>query len=103
MSALIVLSTFADLESARRITRTLVEEHLAACANILPGVESVYRWKDAIESASEVTAILKTTSERYAELEARLKELHPYELPEIVALHPVGGLPKYLEWIVENS
>ena len=102
MSALLVLTTFSDLESARRTVRVLVEERLAACANLLPGVESVYRWKGVIETASEVTAMLKTTAGRYPALEARLKELHPYELPEIVAVEIRAGLGGYLAWVAEN-
>ena len=102
MSALIVLSTFSDPDTARRVTRTLVEEKLAACANLLPNVESVYWWKGAVETATETTAILKTTGEVYPRLEARLRELHPYELPEIISIRPAGGLPDYLQWIAEN-
>ena len=102
MPILIVLSNFPDSETARRVSLALVEERLAACANILPAVESIYRWKGAVESASEVTVLLKTTPERYARLERRLKELHPYELPEIVAMAPAKGLPKYLDWVAES-
>jgi len=102
MTALLVLSTFPDAEVARTIARTLVEERLAACANLLPGAESLYWWKGVIESSSEVLAIFKTTEEGYPRLEVRLKELHPYELPEIVAVRPAGGLPAYLEWIAAN-
>ena len=100
---LLVWSTFPDEESARRIARTLVEERLAACANLLPRVESVYRWKGAVETAAEVWGLFKTTREAYPRLEARLQALHPYELPEIVAFRPEHGLPAYLQWIAANA
>ena len=103
MSALLVLSTFPDAEVARTIARTLVEEQLAACANLVPGAESIYWWKGVIESSSEVLAQFKTTAEQYPRLEARLKELHPYELPAIVAIPISAGLPEYLEWVEANT
>jgi len=103
MSALIVLSMFPDAEEARTISRTLVEEQLAACANLIPGAESIYWWKGVIESSSEIMAFFKTTDDQYPRLEARLKELHPYDVPAIVALKPCAGLPAYLQWIVENT
>lgn len=103
MTALIVLSTFPDTEGARVIARTIVEEQLAACANLLPGAESVYWWKGVIESSSEVVVFFKTTDEQYPRLEARLKELHPNELPEILAIQPKTGLPDYLQWIIANT
>ena len=103
MTALIILSMFPDAEVARTISRTLVEEQLAACANIVPGAESIYWWKGVIESSAEVLGVFKTTDEQYPRLEARLKELHPYELPEIVAIQPWGGLPAYAQWIMDNT
>jgi len=103
MNPLLVLSTFPDAKTAREITRTLVDERLVACGNLLPGVESIYRWKGAVESAAEVMAIYKTTRSAYPALEERLKSLHPYEVPELVALTPSGGWPPYLAWIVENT
>ena len=102
MSALLVMSMFPDAEDARRIARTLVEEQLAACANLIPGAESIYWWKGVIESSSEVLAFFKTTEDQYQCFESRLKELHPYETPEIVAIQPSDGLPAYLQWVMEN-
>jgi periplasmic divalent cation tolerance protein len=96
------LSTFQDAETARTIGRTVVEEQLAACANIVPGVESTYWWKGIIETSNEVLAIFKTTAEQYPRLEARIKELHPYDVPEIVAIQPTGGLPAYLQWVAAS-
>jgi periplasmic divalent cation tolerance protein len=99
---LIVFCTFADLENARRVIDQLVERRLIACGNILPGIESIYRWKEKIEKSSEVLAILKTTREGFGPLESVFKELHPYEVPELVATPITNGLPAYLGWISEN-
>jgi len=100
--ALVVFATFPDVETARRIVRTLVEERLAACGNLVPGVESIYRWQGAIETSGEVFAVMKTEIGRYQALEARLRELHPYEVPECIALRAADGLPEYLRWISES-
>ena len=102
MSALLVMSMFPDAEDARRIARTLVEEQLAACANLVPGAESIYWWKGVIESSAEVMAFFKTTEDQYKRFEERLQTLHPYKTPEIVALAPAEGLPAYLQWVMEN-
>lgn len=101
-STFIALSTFADADTAREAARTLVEERLAACANIVPQVESIYRWQGRIESSAEVLVIFKTTRERYPAFEQRLRALHPYEVPEIVALDIAAGLPAYLSWIADS-
>lgn len=98
--AVVVLCTFPDVEKARTITAELVGRRLAACVNLLPGVESIYRWEGKVERAGEVLAVIKTT--RYPELEAALKELHPYEVPEILALPVVAGLAGYLTWLAES-
>ncbi|HEV7404528.1 MAG TPA: divalent-cation tolerance protein CutA [Chthoniobacteraceae bacterium] len=98
----VVLSTFPSIEEARTVCRRLVEERLAACANLLPAVESIYRWQGVVETATETMAILKTTAEGFAKLEARLRELHSYEVPEIVALPVHGGSEAYLRWVGEN-
>ncbi|HEY1581987.1 MAG TPA: divalent-cation tolerance protein CutA [Chthoniobacterales bacterium] len=100
--ALLVLSTFPDPATARRIARQLVEESCAACANIIPAVASIYRWETKIEEASEVLVLFKTTSARYPALESTLRRLHPYAVPEIVALPIERGLPDYLRWVGEN-
>ena len=99
---LTVFCTFPDLESARRVIGRLVESKLIACGNILPGVESIYRWKEKIDRSPEVLAILKTTGNKFALLESAFKELHPYELPELIATQISKGLPAYLSWISEN-
>jgi len=103
MPLLVVLSTFPDLAAARDAAQTLVQENLAACVNLLPGAESHYHWEGIIETSQEVLAIIKTTAERYPELEKRLQELHPYDVPEIVALPAVAVAESYLAWVTKNS
>jgi periplasmic divalent cation tolerance protein len=98
----IVFCTFPDLENARRVIDQLVERRLIACGNILSGIESIYRWKEKIEKSSEVLAILKTTWTGVGPLESVFKELHPYEVPDLVATQITKGLPAYLAWISEN-
>src|SRR5438034_10380563 len=85
---LIALTTVGDADAARRLARALVSEHLAACVNVVPGIESVYRWQGAIESAAEHLVVIKTTAQGWPRLLARLETLHPYVLPELVALAP---------------
>lgn len=96
---LIVLTTWPDAEKARAAGRTLVEEKLVACANVLPGVESIYRWEGKIEEATEAMMIVKTTIGRYPQLETRITALHEYKVPEIVSLRVTDGLPAYLRWV----
>lgn len=94
---MVVFCTFPDLDQARQIGAAMVERQVAACVNLLPGVESIYRWQGGVERAGEVLAVFKTT--RYAELEAALRERHPYQVPEILALPVAAGLPAYLAWL----
>jgi periplasmic divalent cation tolerance protein len=101
-SPLLALATFPDLETARTISRALVEERLAACANIIPQVESIYRWQGKIETAGEALVLFKTTDARWAEFQRRLRKLHPYEVPEIVRVNIADGLPAYLEWVAQS-
>lgn len=97
--ALIVFCTCGTIEDARRLARTLVEEGLAACVTTLSGVESIYRWQGAIESAAEWLLLIKSTQERYPDLERRIVELHTYDTPEILAVPASAGLDRYLEWL----
>jgi periplasmic divalent cation tolerance protein len=99
---LIVLAAFPDAEVARKIVRELVDLKLAACGTIVPGAESVYRWKGKIETQGEALAILKTTAQTFPLLQAKLKERHPYEVPETIAFPVSDGLPNYLAWVREN-
>jgi periplasmic divalent cation tolerance protein len=99
---LLALSTFPDAETARRIANQLVTEKFAACANLLPGVESVYRWKEKIENANETLVIFKLSEDRQAAFQKKLRSVHPYEVPEIIFVQVAGGLPDYLRWIAES-
>lgn len=96
---LLVFSTFPAVGIARETARVLVGEHLAACANVLPGVTSIYVWQGEQNENEEVLVLFKTRREVYPALEARLKSLHPYEAPEIVAVDLAAGLPAYLAWV----
>ena len=99
----IVLVTCASVAEARRIGRSAVERKLAACANILVGVESIYRWKGKVERAREVLVVMKTTVARLRELEREVKRVHSYEVPEFVVLPVVAGSREYFKWIEENA
>lgn len=95
----IVLTTCPDSESAGKIARALIQDGHAACVNIVPAVESVYRWKGRIESAREHLLIIKGPARHYASIEAHIRALHPYELPEVIAV-PIGrGSPAYFGWL----
>ena len=96
----IVLCTFPDAATARQIGTVLVEKQLAACVNLLPGVESVYRWQGQVETAAEVLAVFKTGAAVYPEFERALAELHPYDVPEIVALEPAAVAENYGSWLL---
>jgi periplasmic divalent cation tolerance protein len=95
----IVLTTCPDAASAERLARILVEEGLAACVNILPPMRSIYRWKGKIEDASELLLVIKSAAAHFPAIRDRLRALHPYELPEIIAVPIVDGLPAYLAWL----
>lgn len=98
----LALSTFPDIETARRIARELVSQNLAACANVIPKIESIYRWQGKIEQGDETLVLFKTTSARFAAFREKLKSLHPYDVPEIICIPIAGGWPPYLEWVSEN-
>lgn len=99
MAQLLVLTNLPDLTSARTLATLLVEQRLAACVNILGTAQSVYRWRGQTETAEEVPVLIKTTAARYDALEAAVRNHHPYELPEIVAIKIERGLPEYLAWV----
>lgn len=100
---MLCLSTCPDTETAAAIAGRLVEERLAACVNLLPGVRSIYRWQGTIEDASEVQLLIKTTRGHLPALRQRLVELHPYEVPELLALAVADGLPDYLAWAAAET
>jgi periplasmic divalent cation tolerance protein len=97
--ARIVLTTTANPEEAARLGRALVEEGLAACATLIPAVQSIYRWQGAVESATETLLLLKTGPDQLAALEARLHELHSYQTPEFLVLNVDAASQPYLDWL----
>jgi periplasmic divalent cation tolerance protein len=99
----VVLVTCGSIAEAREIGRAIVEKKLAACANIVAGVESIYRWKEKVERAREVLVIMKTSATRLRELEREVKRLHSYDVPEFIVLPIVAGSKEYLKWIGENA
>ncbi len=100
---LLAISTFPDRETAIRIVRAVIEKGLAACGNVLPEVQSIYRWKGVLESSTECMVLFKLNAASYGAFEEEIRSLHPYEVPEIVALPITKGLPAYLDWLGENS
>src|SRR6266404_2701876 len=98
----LALSTFPDRETAQRISNQLVTEKFAACANILPAIESIYRWKEKIESGTETLVIFKLSEDRQSSFQEKLRSLHPYEVPEIIFVPVSSGLPESLRWVVES-
>jgi periplasmic divalent cation tolerance protein len=99
---LLALSTFPDAEIARHISNRLVSERFAACANILPAVESIYRWKGNVENANETLVLFKLREDRQSAFQEKLRSLHPYEVPEIIFVPVSSGLPEYLGWVANN-
>ena len=99
----VIMNTCPDADSAERIARTLLDRKLAACINVLPAMKSFYTWKGVTESAEEHLLLIKTVSGAYSAVERAIMELHPYELPEIIAVPIAVGLPGYLTWITQNT
>ncbi len=100
---LLVLTNLPDRDTALKIANTLIEEKFAACVNVLGECTSVYRWQGAVENAAEIPLLIKTTASRYPALEAAIQRLHPYELPEIIAVPLARGLPAYLQWVAVET
>jgi len=103
MEGIAVLITTPNEDEAARIGRALVDEKLAACANIVKGVRSIYRWKGEVCDDQECLMVVKTVDERFEALERRVKELHSYDVPEIIALPILKGSEPYLNWVEENT
>jgi periplasmic divalent cation tolerance protein len=102
-ACVIVFVTAPDEQTAAAIGRALVEERLAACANLLGPIRSIYRWEGAVEDAAEQLLVIKTRASLFAALQARVRQLHPYQVPEIVAVPIRDGLPQYLKWIGDST
>jgi periplasmic divalent cation tolerance protein len=98
----LAVSTFPNVETARKISRELVDSALVACANIVPSVQSIYRWDEKVECSAESLVIFKMTAARFSTFESRLRELHPYDVPEIIGLNIEEGSADYLRWIGES-
>lgn len=103
MTVLLVLTNLPDRPSAEALAAALVEARLAACVNILAACQSVYRWQNALEKTDEIPLLIKTTEARYAALEAAIHKLHPYDIPELIAIPVSGGLPDYLAWVTAET
>lgn len=103
MKPLLVMTSLPDQDSARRIAEALIGERLAACVNVLAPCVSTYRWQGAVETAQEIPVLVKTTESLYHKVEAAILKIHPYELPEIVAVPICAGLPGYLAWIAAET
>jgi len=103
VAVIAVLTNLPDSESAFNLARQLVQLRLAACVNVLPGITSFYRWEGREEQASEVPVLIKTDAERYPELEAAIRERHPYSVPEVIAWPIERGLAAYLDWVERES
>src|SRR4051794_14533407 len=101
--AMIVLTTLPDAEVAATLAKTVVEERLAACANLFPALRSIYRWQSKIEDQNEVLVLFKTRQEQFARLQSRILELHPYEVPEVVALPIEQAYQPYLDWLTRET
>lgn len=99
MTAVLVMSNWPDRETASRAAEQLIEARAAACINLLAPCKSIYHWQGKTESAEETPMFVKTTEERYVEVEGIIRKWHPYELPEIICVPVSGGLPEYLQWI----
>lgn len=102
-TVLLVMTNMPDAASASRLAQSLVEARLAACVNILPGMQSVYRWQGAIEQAQETVMLIKTVQGRYVELEEAIRQAHPYDVPEIIAVPPVAVWPPYAAWVGQET
>lgn len=101
--AVIAFSTIDSEEEAKKIARVLVETKLAACVNIVPKLTSIYKWKEKLCEEEEFLLLIKTSQARLEELKAVLKKLHPYEVPELIVLPLIDGLPRYLDWVIKNT
>lgn len=101
--ALLVLTTLPTADKAAEVAKALVEERLAACANLLPAVRSIYRWQGKLQDENEVLVLLKTRAEHLERLKLRILELHPYELPEVLAVPVEAGYQPYLDWLAGET
>ena len=99
---IIVFVTVPGLREGSRISKAILTSRLAACVNVIPGVQSIYKWKGKIVQEKEAMLVLKTTRPRYRKLEQKIKQLHPYEVPEVIAIPLIFGSPQYIEWVTRE-
>ncbi len=100
---MLVLTTLPNADAAGELSRTLVNEKLAACANVFPALRSIYRWQTKVQDENEVLVLFKTRQEQFERLKARILELHPYEVPEVLAIPVEQGYHAYLEWLAKET
>jgi periplasmic divalent cation tolerance protein len=103
MEPLLVLTNLPDVASAEKLARALIESRAAACVNVLAACHSIYRWQGAIETATEIPLLIKTTAENYPRVEAIVRTHHPYDIPELIATPITHGLPAYLDWLATET
>ncbi len=96
---LLVFTTFGTEDDAARVVRALLDERLIACGNLLPGARSIYRWQGEVKDEREIVVLMKTRKQDWSALQSRLHELHPYEVPECIAVRVAAGAPRYMEWL----
>lgn len=100
---ILVITNFPDKESASTLGQMLIDEQLAACVNIMSACTSIYRWQDMTETTDEIPVFIKTQQKHYKQVEELINSMHPYELPEVIIVPITGGLPAYLQWIIEET
>ena len=100
---MLVLTTLPNSDAAAELAKSVVNEKLAACANVLPAVRSIYRWQGKVQDENEVLVLFKTTQEHFERLKARILELHPYEVPEVLAIPVEQGYQAYLDWLAQET
>ncbi|MBZ0068648.1 MAG: divalent-cation tolerance protein CutA [Thiobacillus sp.] len=103
MEPLLVLTNLPDVASAEKLARALIESRAAACVNVLAACRSIYQWQGAVETATEIPLLIKTTAENYPQLEAIVRTQHPYDVPELIAIPITHGLPAYLDWLATET
>ncbi len=103
MESVLVITNFPDKKTASALAEVLIDQHVAACVNMLSPCTSVYRWQDKIESAEEIPMLIKTQRQHYERVEQLIKIMHPYELPEVIMVPITRGLPAYLQWIADET
>lgn len=103
MESVLVITNFPDKKTASALAEVLIDQHVAACVNMLSPCTSVYRWQDKIESAEEIPMFIKTQRQHYERVEQLIKIMHPYELPEVIMVPITRGLPAYLQWIADET